>query len=83
MFFQISVKADKCPADGRSETIKIKPLGFTEEVEIVVNFICDCQCAAKGEPQSAKCDSGNGIFECGACKYDIIQKAAPVVLDRF
>eukprot|EP00066_Takifugu_rubripes_P025781 XP_011615047.1 PREDICTED: integrin beta-1-like isoform X2 [Takifugu rubripes] len=68
VFFQISVQADKCPADGRSETIRIKPLGFTEEVEIVVNFICDCECAAKGEPQSSKCDNGNGIFQCGACK---------------
>uniref|UniRef100_H2S757 Integrin beta n=1 Tax=Takifugu rubripes TaxID=31033 RepID=H2S757_TAKRU len=68
VFFQISVQADKCPADSRSETIRIKPLGFTEEVEIVVNFICDCECAAKGEPQSSKCDNGNGIFQCGACK---------------
>lgn len=68
MFFQISVQADKCPADSRSETIRIKPLGFTEEVEIVVNFICDCECAAKGEPQSPECDNGNGIFQCGACK---------------
>ncbi|CAF97757.1 unnamed protein product, partial [Tetraodon nigroviridis] len=68
VFFQISVQADKCPADGRSETIKIKPQGFTEEVEIVLNFICDCPCASSGEPRSPKCDSGNGIFECGACK---------------
>lgn len=68
MFFHISVQADKCPPDGRSEYIKIKPLGFTEEVEIVLNFICDCPCAASGEQQSPKCDKGNGVFECGACK---------------
>ena len=67
-FLQISVQADKCPADGRSGSIKIKPLGFTEEVELVLNFICDCPCAASGEPKSPKCDNGNGIFECGACK---------------
>ncbi|XP_075900633.1 integrin beta-1-like isoform X2 [Nelusetta ayraudi] len=68
VFFKISIKADKCPAKGKSETIKIKPLGFTEEVEVVLNFICDCQCASQGEPFSSKCHEGNGTFECGACK---------------
>lgn len=66
--FKISVEAEKCPAHGKSETIKIKPLGFTEEVEIVLNFICDCECAMEGEPNSKKCNDGNGTFECGACK---------------
>uniref|UniRef100_A0A8D0A896 Integrin beta n=1 Tax=Sander lucioperca TaxID=283035 RepID=A0A8D0A896_SANLU len=51
-----------------TEVIKIKPQGFTEEVQIVLNFICDCQCATKGEPNSDKCYEGNGTFECGACK---------------
>lgn len=68
VYFKISIKADKCPAKGKSETIKIKPLGFTEEVEVVLNFICDCQCADNGEPFSEKCHQGNGTFECGACK---------------
>uniref|UniRef100_A0A8P4GN55 Integrin beta n=1 Tax=Dicentrarchus labrax TaxID=13489 RepID=A0A8P4GN55_DICLA len=60
----------KCPSSGKAEpeTIRIKPLGFTEEVEIVLNFICDCQCATEGEPDSKKCFEGNGTFECGACK---------------
>ncbi|KAK2896079.1 integrin beta-1-like isoform X1 [Channa argus] len=66
--FNISIEAEKCPSPGKSETIKIKPLGFTEEVELVLNFICDCQCAAKGQPDSDKCHEGNGTFECGACK---------------
>ncbi|XP_068196203.1 integrin beta-1-like [Antennarius striatus] len=68
VFFKISVETQKCPSHGRSESIKIKPLGFTEEVEVVLNFICDCQCAAEGEPDSEKCHEGNGTFECGACK---------------
>ncbi|KAG7236603.1 hypothetical protein INR49_000726, partial [Caranx melampygus] len=66
--FEISVESQKCPSHGKSEVIKIKPLGFTEEVEIVLNFICDCQCAAEGQPKSEKCNDGNGTFECGACK---------------
>ncbi|XP_060901424.1 integrin beta-1-like isoform X1 [Labrus mixtus] len=66
--FKISIESQKCPALGKSETIKIKPLGFTEEVEVVLNFICDCDCAKEGEPQSDQCHEGNGTFECGACK---------------
>ncbi|KAI1891398.1 hypothetical protein AGOR_G00143410 [Albula goreensis] len=69
--FTISIQANKCPKQGQSETIKIKPLGFTEEVEIVLNFICECSCQAKGEEKSPICHNGNGRFECGACRcYD-------------
>uniref|UniRef100_A0A3B4ANA7 Integrin beta n=1 Tax=Periophthalmus magnuspinnatus TaxID=409849 RepID=A0A3B4ANA7_9GOBI len=67
--FDISIAAQKCPEHGKSEVIKIKPLGFNEEVEVVLNFICECECSLGGEPQSEKCHEGNGTFECGACKY--------------
>ncbi|KAG9355185.1 hypothetical protein JZ751_000023 [Albula glossodonta] len=66
--FQVSVKATKCPSRGKSETVKIKPQGFTEEVELVLNFICECDCHAKGQPNSELCNNGNGTFECGACR---------------
>ncbi|XP_072296639.1 integrin beta-1-like [Eucyclogobius newberryi] len=69
--FEISVAAQECPENGKSEVIKIKPLGFNEEVEVVLNFICECQCSAAGEPQSAKCDQGHGTYECGACKCNV------------
>ncbi|KAG7273304.1 hypothetical protein CRUP_014414 [Coryphaenoides rupestris] len=64
--FKISVEAQKCPLDGRTQTIKIKPLGFTEEVEVVLNFICECECSKGGESNSKQCH--NGTYECGACK---------------
>ncbi|KAJ8395062.1 hypothetical protein AAFF_G00040130 [Aldrovandia affinis] len=66
--FNISIQAHKCPKQGQSETIKIKPLGFTEEVEIVLNFICECSCQADGEKMSPICHDGKGTFECGACR---------------
>ncbi|KAI1901375.1 hypothetical protein AGOR_G00033750 [Albula goreensis] len=66
--FQVSVKATKCPSRGKSETVKIKPQGFTEEVELVLNFICECDCHSKGQPNSELCNNGNGTFECGACR---------------
>ncbi|XP_069504157.1 integrin beta-1 isoform X1 [Ambystoma mexicanum] len=66
--FEISVTAHKCPKKGQDETIKIKLLGFTEEVEISLQFICECDCQNKGIPDSPKCHDGNGTFECGACR---------------
>ncbi|XP_030054948.1 integrin beta-1 isoform X1 [Microcaecilia unicolor] len=66
--FEISVTAHKCPKKGQNETIKIKPLGFTEEVEIILQFICECDCQEKGIPESPVCHNGNGTFECGACR---------------
>ncbi|KAJ8375991.1 hypothetical protein SKAU_G00065710 [Synaphobranchus kaupii] len=66
--FKISIQAHKCPKQGQSETIKIKPFGFTEEVEIILNFICECSCQTDGEKLSPLCHNGNGTFECGACR---------------
>ncbi|XP_058879249.1 integrin beta-1-like isoform X1 [Acipenser ruthenus] len=68
VMFNISITAHKCPKKGQDETIKIKPLGFTEEVEIKLKFICECECHDKGIPNSPKCNDGNGTFECGACR---------------
>uniref|UniRef100_UPI003AADFA5C integrin beta-1a isoform X2 n=1 Tax=Centroberyx gerrardi TaxID=166262 RepID=UPI003AADFA5C len=66
--FTIGVTAKGCPKQGKSETIKIKPLGFTEEVEITLNFICECECHKDGIKNSNRCHFGNGTYECGACK---------------
>ncbi|CAM4588860.1 unnamed protein product [Leuciscus chuanchicus] len=66
--FEVAITAKGCPSNGKSETIKIKPLGFTEEVEIVLNFICECECHKDGIPNSPSCHFGNGTLECGACR---------------
>ncbi|XP_068091869.1 integrin beta-1 isoform X2 [Hyperolius riggenbachi] len=66
--FEISVTAHKCPKKDHTESIKIKPLGFTEEVEILLKFICECDCQQSGIPDSPECHFGNGTFECGACR---------------
>jgi hypothetical protein len=42
-----------------SETIEIKPLGFTK-VEIILQFICECKCQNTGIPESPVCYEGNG-----------------------
>ncbi|XP_016121286.1 integrin beta-1-B-like, partial [Sinocyclocheilus grahami] len=66
--FEVAITAKGCPSNGKSETIKIKPLGFTEEVEIVLNFICECECHKGGIANSPVCHFGNGTLECGACR---------------
>uniref|UniRef100_A0A8C1YNU3 Integrin beta n=1 Tax=Cyprinus carpio TaxID=7962 RepID=A0A8C1YNU3_CYPCA len=66
--FNINITAQGCPKQGKPESIKIKPLGFTEEVEILLNFICECDCHKQGIKNSDMCHNGNGTFECGACR---------------
>uniref|UniRef100_A0A674ADI7 Integrin beta n=1 Tax=Salmo trutta TaxID=8032 RepID=A0A674ADI7_SALTR len=68
VFFIISITAKQCPKMGKPETIKIKPLGFNEEVEITLNFICECDCHKHGIENSEICHNGNGTYECGACR---------------
>uniref|UniRef100_A0A8D3BXG2 Integrin beta n=1 Tax=Scophthalmus maximus TaxID=52904 RepID=A0A8D3BXG2_SCOMX len=68
VMFSISVTSKGCPMQAKSETIKIKPLGFTEEVEITLHFICECECNKEGIKNSQLCHFGNGTYECGACK---------------
>ncbi|PIO13469.1 hypothetical protein AB205_0046780, partial [Aquarana catesbeiana] len=67
--FEITITAHKCPKKDQTESIKIKPLGFNDEVEILLKFICECDCQQFGTPDSPKCHFGNGTFECGACRY--------------
>ncbi|XP_067219499.1 integrin beta-1b.1 [Chanodichthys erythropterus] len=66
--FDIEITAKGCPSKNKSETIKIKPLGFNEEVEIVLNFICECECHKEGIQNSPACHFGNGTLECGVCR---------------
>jgi protocadherin alpha len=64
--FEIIITSNNS-SNSNSETIKIKPLGFTK-IEIIPQFICECECQTTGIPESAKCYKGNGTFECGTCR---------------
>ncbi|XP_039550997.1 integrin beta-1-like isoform X2 [Pimephales promelas] len=65
--FDIEITAKGCPSNGKSKTITIKPLGSNEEVEVVLNFICECECHKDGIPNSPSC-LGFGALECGVCR---------------
>ncbi|XP_015245338.1 PREDICTED: integrin beta-1-like [Cyprinodon variegatus] len=66
--FNISITSKGCPNNGKPEIIKVRPLGFTEEVEITLNFICECDCHHQRIENSPDCHFGNGTYECGACR---------------
>ncbi|XP_014878164.1 integrin beta-1 isoform X2 [Poecilia latipinna] len=66
--FNISITSKGCPNNTSPEIIKIKPLGFTEEVEIILHFICECDCHSEAVNNSQVCSNGNGTYECGACR---------------
>ncbi|XP_065118246.1 integrin beta-1-like [Paramisgurnus dabryanus] len=66
--FDVEITTVGCPSKGKSQTIKIKPLGFSEEVEVVLNFICECECHKDAIRNSPVCTGGNGALECGVCR---------------
>ncbi|XP_051872131.1 integrin beta-1-like [Pristis pectinata] len=66
--FTVSITAKKCPNNGQTTTIEIKPLGFNENVDIILKFLCECECHVNRITNSPVCNQGNGILECGACR---------------
>ncbi|XP_076156198.1 integrin beta-1-B-like [Alosa pseudoharengus] len=65
--FDVAITSKGCPST-KTETVRIKMQGFTEEVEVQLNFICECDCHKTGINNSQICHFGNGTFECGACR---------------
>ncbi|XP_072524475.1 integrin beta-1-like [Salminus brasiliensis] len=66
--FDVVITTKGCPSNGKSETLHIKPLGFNEEVVVVLNYICECECQKDGIANSPECHFGNGTLECGICR---------------
>ncbi|XP_038610606.1 integrin beta-3 isoform X2 [Tachyglossus aculeatus] len=65
--FSIEAKVRGCPKE-REGTFTIKPVGFKDSLTVLVTFDCDCRCQETAEPDSARCNQGNGTFECGVCR---------------
>uniref|UniRef100_A0A7M4E3F9 Integrin beta n=1 Tax=Crocodylus porosus TaxID=8502 RepID=A0A7M4E3F9_CROPO len=67
--FDVSVKAQSCPAENISHTFTIKPAGFRDTLEVLITYNCLCGCTKQNEQNSSKC-SGNGTYTCGLCECD-------------
>lgn len=68
--FTVSVTANTCPDDhNKGDKFSVTVPGFGD-VEIDVNYICECGCDAKDvEINSPKCNK-TGDFKCGICNCD-------------
>lgn len=65
--YEFGIRSENCPNNGNPVTLKLKPMGFTDEVELVLNFICECDCQVTSIPNSELCN-GEGSLECGSCR---------------
>ncbi|KAK1331253.1 hypothetical protein QTO34_009204 [Cnephaeus nilssonii] len=65
--FSIEAKVRGCPQE-KEKSFTIKPVGFKDSLTVQVTFDCDCACQAQAEPNSRRCNNGNGTFECGVCR---------------
>ncbi|MED6279836.1 Integrin beta-3 [Characodon lateralis] len=65
--FSVEAQLRRCPKE-KSRTFTIKPQGFKDSLEVIVDFACSCNCEAKAVPDSPVCSNGNGTYECGVCQ---------------
>ncbi|XP_074729473.1 integrin beta-6 isoform X4 [Strix uralensis] len=63
--FNVTVSLSSCEKNRRH--IVIKPVGLSDTLEMEIHPQCSCNCQAKAEMNSPKCNKGKGSFECGVC----------------
>ncbi|CAK9304234.1 unnamed protein product [Gordionus sp. m RMFG-2023] len=68
--FDVTVTLESCLKGQNIFDLRINPIGIGEELNIKLESICECDCAAppQAEYDSPKCSEGHGTFECGACR---------------
>ncbi|XP_071966179.1 integrin beta-1-like [Antedon mediterranea] len=57
--------------DGSEKRVVIKPVGFSEELTVRIQPVCNCDCEASQEHYSEVCSHGNGTLVCGGCQCNI------------
>ncbi|KAF7657756.1 hypothetical protein LDENG_00022280 [Lucifuga dentata] len=65
--FSVEAQLRSCPKE-KTHTFTIKPRGFTDSLEVTVDFACSCSCENEAEANSSLCSHGNGTYECGVCQ---------------
>ena len=55
--FDVNVEARSCPQGGASQSFTIKPVGFKDRLEVVVDYSCDCGCTRAAQTNSSVCSS--------------------------
>ncbi|XP_044535177.1 integrin beta-7 [Gracilinanus agilis] len=62
--FWVNIRATVCLPG--PHLLKLKVLGFSEELSLELNTLCDCNCGDV-QLQAPHCNGGHGDLECGAC----------------
>ncbi|XP_026865392.1 integrin beta-5 [Electrophorus electricus] len=67
--FNVSIDAQNCPPQGTQKSFTIKPVGFKDRLEVVVDYRCSCGCTRLTQANSSRCSSV-GIYACGTCRCE-------------
>ncbi|XP_060944786.1 integrin beta-5 [Limanda limanda] len=67
--FNVSVEARSCPGRGADQSFTIKPVGFKDRLEVLVDYQCDCGCSRTAQSNSSICSS-MGTYNCGTCRCE-------------
>ncbi|XP_030845945.1 integrin beta-1-A isoform X1 [Strongylocentrotus purpuratus] len=65
VWFEIDVTAEEC-IEGGTTSFSVSPVGFSEELLVMVDVICGCDCEKEGITNSPECNY-NGTNQCGMC----------------
>ncbi|XP_043939792.1 integrin beta-7 isoform X2 [Protopterus annectens] len=77
--FNVTLRAKQCLETKQS--FQIRPLGFSEELQIEVETLCDCECHDFTE-NADYCSNGTGNFSCGICRCDATRLGRLCECDR-
>ncbi|KAG8452692.1 hypothetical protein GDO86_004468 [Hymenochirus boettgeri] len=64
--FNITLRMDKSLCQEGKQNFQLRVLGFSEEVKVDIDPLCDCECG-DGELLSEYCTGGFGNYSCGIC----------------
>ncbi|XP_077932142.1 integrin beta-7 isoform X2 [Halichoerus grypus] len=62
--FLVTLQATRCFSE--PHLLKLRALGFSEELTVELHTLCDCNCGDT-QPQAPHCSDGQGLLQCGVC----------------
>ncbi|KAM4794815.1 integrin beta-7 [Rhinophrynus dorsalis] len=65
--FNVTLWMDRKLCKGGIQSFQLRVLGFSEELKVDIEPLCDCDCEDK-EDFSSYCSEGLGNFSCGVCR---------------
>lgn len=63
--FWVTLQASRCLSE--PHFLKLRALGFSEELTVELHTLCDCNCS-DAQPRAPHCSEGQGDLQCGVCR---------------